>query len=245
MDIQEEMAQIITEATVDETPAEPEKSETPSEPESVPAPTEEPKKTFKVKHNKQEVELTEEQANEAIQYGLYVKDRGGITPIKWFDEQAKAAGFDSLAAYQKALKEASEQREVARLVEEDSLPEEVATELVQLRMEKAERAKAEAEQTTEAVDANLVNEVREFNKLFPDVDVENLPAEVLAEKQANRSRSIVDIYARYAVQQYNKNRQIEESQRKAAETSTPSLQGVADSPDLYAFIDDIIFKKKE
>ena len=100
MDIQEEMAQIITEATVDETPAEPEKSETPSEPESVPAPTEEPKKTFKVKHNKQEVELTEEQANEAIQYGLYVKDRGGITPIKWFDEQAEAAGFDRWAAYQ-------------------------------------------------------------------------------------------------------------------------------------------------
>lgn len=241
MDIQEEMAQIITEATVDETPAEPEKSETPSEPESVPAPTEEPKKTFKVKHNKQEVELTEEQANEAIQYGLYVKDRGGITPIKWFDEQAKAAGFDSLAAYQKALKEASEQREVARLVEEDSLPEEVATELVQARMEKAERAKAEAELEVD----DLVEEMREFHKLFPDVDVENLPAEVLAEKQANRGRSIVDIYARYAVQQYNKNRQIEESQRKAAETSTPSLQGVADSPDLYAFIDDIIFKKKE
>ena len=124
--------------------------------------TEEPKKTFKVKHNKQEVELTEEQANEAIQYGLYVKDRGGITPIKWFDEQAKAAGFDSLAEYQKALKEASEQAEVARLVAENDLPEEVATELVQSRMEKAERAKAEAEQATEAEEANLVNEVREL-----------------------------------------------------------------------------------
>ena len=241
MDIQEQMAQIFSEATEDETPAASETAETPKEPESVPAPTEEPKKTFKVKHNKQEVELTEEQANEAIQYGLYVKDRGGITPIKWFDEQAKAAGFDSLAAYQKALKEASEQREVARLVEEDSLPEEVATELVQARMEKAERAKAEAEPEVD----DLVEEMREFHKLFPDVDVENLPESVLAEKQANRSRSIVDIYARYAVQQYNKNRQIEESQRKAAETSTPSLQGVADSPDLYAFIDDIIFKKKE
>ena len=241
MDIQEQMAQIFSEATEDETPAASETAETPKEPESVPAPTEEPKKTFKVKHNKQEVELTEEQANEAIQYGLYVKDRGGITPIKWFDEQAKAAGFDSLAAYQKALKEASEQREVARLVEEDSLPEEVATELVQARMEKAERAKAEAELEVD----DLVEEMREFHKLFPDVDVENLPESVLAEKKANRGRSIVDIYARYAVQQYNKNRQIEESQRKAAETSTPSLQGVADSPDLYAFIDDIIFKKKE
>lgn len=241
MDIQEQMAQIFSEATEDETPAASETAETPKEPESVPAPTEEPKKTFKVKHNKQEVELTEEQANEAIQYGLYVKDRGGITPIKWFDEQAKAAGFDSLAAYQKALKEASEQREVARLVEEDSLPEEVATELVQARMEKAERAKAEAEPEVD----DLVEEMREFHKLFPDVDVENLPESVLAEKKANRGRSIVDIYARYAVQQYNKNRQIEESQRKAAETSTPSLQGVADSPDLYAFIDDIIFKKKE
>lgn len=243
MDIQEQMAQILSEATVDETPVASEIAETPKEPESVPAPTEEPKKTFKVKHNKQEVELTEEQANEAIQYGLYVKDRGGITPIKWFDEQAKAAGFDSLAAYQKALKEANEQREVARLVEEDALPEEVATELVQARMEKAERAQAEAEPEVDADD--LVEEMREFHKLFPDVDVENLPESVLAEKKANRGRSVVDIYARYAVQQYNQNRQIEDSQRQAAETSTPSLQGAADTPDLYAFIDDIIFKKKE
>jgi len=243
MDIQEQMAQILSEATVDETPVASEIAETPKEPESVPAPTEEPKKTFKVKHNKQEVELTEEQANEAIQYGLYVKDRGGIAPIKWFDEQAKAAGFDSLAAYQKALKEANEQREVARLVEEDALPEEIATELVQARMEKAERAQAEAEPEVDADD--LVEEMREFHKLFPDVDIENLPESVLAEKKANRGRSIVDIYARYAVQQYNKNRQIEESQRQAAATSTPSLQGAADTPDPYAFIDDIIFKKKE
>jgi len=253
MDIQEQAAQIIAEATVDETPATetpavetPEVEAAQSEPANEPA--EEPKKTFKVKHNKQEVELTEEQANEAIQYGLFVKDRGGLSPIKWFDEQAKAAGFDSLADYQKALKERTEEAEIARLVEEESLPEEIATELVQSRMEKAERAKAEHEQpepAQETVEPSLVEEVRAFNKAFPGIDVTNLPKEVLAEKESNKSRSIVDIYARYIAAQYFANKAIADGQRQAEQTSPPSLQGTSDQPDEYAFINEIIFRKKE
>lgn len=201
-----------------------------------------PKPFIKVKHANAERELTEEEAVEAVQMGLFLKDKGGVANLKRLETKAKIAGYDSINEYLDAIDEATLQSEAEQMEAEDFIPREAAIELIKSRAEKATNQQKQREiEELQAQEDRLLNEVREFNLEFPDVKVGNLPKEVveakrledLKAKEGKPYKSLTDLYFRYQVKQDKEAEKVKEQTKKNVQSSTDTLNSVADTEQSY------------
>lgn len=218
---------------LDEEPAE--ESETESETEA------EPQSFISVKHHGKTVQLTEDEAIEAIQQGLYVKDKDAMPMLKWAEQEAARSG-QTLAEYYESLQTKLDEAAAEELEVDEAIPKEIALELVKARKAEA-AAKAEAERLKNE-DANLKQleaEIQEFAETFPDVDVTKLPDTVLLEKKAKPNMTLTDVYLRYERRINNETKKVVAAQSKAKQADTGSLKGaVATGKDYYDKINEAI-----
>lgn len=187
---------------------------------------------FIIKYNKQDLSLTADEARELAQIGKLVKDKNALDFIKSSEERARQAGFDNLVDFDNAIRENLLAQEAAQLVEEKGIDEETARELLELRAEKENRLTAEQQKRQEELEQQkTIEEVKEFNGMFPDEDVSNLPDEVYEYKKQNPNISISDAFLRYQYQQSKIKQSVTEKQQENQESSTSSLNDVPNNSD--------------
>lgn len=197
--------------------------------------TAEPVKPFiKVKHSNVDIELAEQEAVDAIQQGLFVKDHGGTEPVKWMLKKAKDAGFTTIADYQAAVDRQMLEADAAKLEEEEFIPHERAMEIVESRQSKAAiEAQMREKAETEAQLKKYEIELAEFRSEFPDIDVSkfvaNIPPEIKEAKAKYPEKSLADLYARYRLKQAKSTDHIAAQAAKNKGSSTGNLKSDKDN----------------
>ena len=197
--------------------------------------TAEPVKPFiKVKHSNADKELTEQEAVDAIQQGLFVKDNGGSDAVKWMLKKAKDAGYTTIAEYQQAVDARMLEAEAAKLEEEEFIPHERAVEIVEARQSKAAiEAQKREKEATEAQLRKYELELYEFKNEFPDVNVSalvaNLPAEIKEAKTKYPEKSLADLYARHLLKQAKSSEHVAAQAAKNKGSSTGNLKSDKDN----------------
>lgn len=134
-------------------------------------------------------------------------------------------GIYTWADYQKAVKAQEEAQERERLSQ--ALPEDVASELLEIKRfkqeyEKEKKARAEQEARTQMFN--------EFISAYPNVKPEEIPAEVWEE--VNKGKHIIDAYAKYEnkllrqqLEEFKKGTTTQQTNIKNAQTTTGSVTG--------------------
>lgn len=201
-------------------------------------PDDAPKPFITVKHSNADRELTEQEAIDAIQQGLFAKEHDGIPFLKWAQQQAKKAGFNSLSEYQEAIDKQMVEAEARQLEEEQMIPHETAMELVEARKTKeAIAAQQQAERDKEAQIAQYQQELADFKAEFPDVDitafVNNLPQEIREAKHKHPEKSLADLYARYKLKQAASTARVQEQEQQNKQTATGGLKSDGEPVDDY------------
>lgn len=174
-----------------------------------------------VKHRGEEVKLSKQDAEEAAQLGLFIKDNNALDSLKWMIEQAKEEGYANVAEYQKHLAEEARERKIATLVEEEGITEEEAAKKVDSKSD------------------TLVEEIVAFNKEFPGIDVQKLPDEVLKERQ--NGNTLTEAYYRYYYRTKSEADRVAAEQDKNKEQFPGSLTSTG-SPESTSFFDEIAAK---
>lgn len=197
--------------------------------------TAEPVKPFiKVKHSNADIELAEQEAVDAIQQGLFVKDHGGTEAVKWMLKKAKDAGFATIADYQAAVDRQMLEADAAKLEEEEFIPHERAMEIVEARQSKAAiEAQKQAKEAAEMQIKKYELELAEFRAEYPEVDVPkliaNLPADIKEAKQKYPEKSLADLYARHLLKQVKSTEHITAQAAKNKGSSTGNLKSDKDN----------------
>lgn len=199
-------------------------------------PTEQPQ-TFKVKHLKEEKEISYDEAPTYIQKGLdydRVKTKYEETkPVLDFIEGLAKQNSMSVNEYMTAVKEYEKQQEIEALANQNSLNPELAAELYLLRQERAERTRLQQEQESKA---KQEKEYIDFLDTFPNVSAETVPSEVWKIKQDNPNISLTDAYYRHQYNVLQNKMKAEEVNQRNAEASTGSVSTDGDiSADFISF----------
>lgn len=158
--------------------------------------TEAEKKSFlKVKYNKEEIELDEENAKELAQKGLN------------YDKAIERAKQDSRDAYiaeqnyewngkpittEAEYKQALQEKELMDKYKDQNLPDDVISELIENRKFREQYKSKEQEQQEKA---KQEQDFQEFLEAYPDIKAEDIPKEVWEDHA--KGKTLVDAYSRH------------------------------------------------
>lgn len=181
---------------------------------------------LKVKYNKQERELSPDEAVEYAQKGMnYDKIYGELQNLKsapWLEAAREAAerGVD-VADLLKAAPERELTAEISELRAsgyDEAQAREIAEGRIAKRQLERERGRQAAEQKRrDRIQADLA----EFRELYPDIDPEKVPAEVWAQVQGGKA--LTDAYMRYDLRR-------QRAQGKAQEVNDKNRQAASPAP---------------
>lgn len=195
---------------------EPEETE-PAEQEEV---SEETADTFElgIRYNGQDMTLDREKATMLAQKGMnydkvyqQLQDLKNDPVRKLFEQQAADAGL-TVQEYAQRMQEFRDQASTQKIAREfknqnPDITDEVALEYAkqayanQKSQTEAQTRARQAQAQQEANDA-LIREVQEFNELYPDVDIKDLPPEVIDD--INTGTKLETAYLRYMSREYRK-----------------------------------------
>lgn len=196
---------------VNDTPDEEEVEETEVE-ETEPTPTED---FLQIRYNGQDQSLTREQATTLAQKGMNydkisqkLQDALNNPVLKIVESNAKKAGL-SVEEYTNRLAQYQDSLSIQQIAKEfktqnpdvsDAVATQYASEVYKNRQAQSAREEAErAQQASQAEQDALVAEVKAFQSRFPDVDIENLPNEVIDD--INMGTPLMEAYLTYENQQ--------------------------------------------
>lgn len=196
---------------VNGTPDEEEVEETEVE-ETEPTPTED---FLQIRYNGQDQSLTREQATTLAQKGMNydkisqkLQDALNNPVLKIVESNAKKAGL-SVEEYTNRLAQYQDSLSIQQIAKEfktqnpdvsDAVATQYASEVYKNRQAQSAREEAErAQQASQAEQDALVAEVKAFQSRFPDVDIENLPNEVIDD--INMGTPLMEAYLTYENQQ--------------------------------------------
>ena len=179
---------------------------------------------LKVKYNHEERNLNHDEAKELAQLGLYHREKfqENVEQYKYFEDLARKNNMtlNDLVSY---YKNQEEQSAISEIMDYNEVTEDVAAELLEARRmkEELERHKEEA-----ANQQRVAAEINDFMSVFPGIEPQNLPAEVLAQYQAGTPLKYA--YMEYQFKNLNQQNQImkqNEINRKAAPVTGVSTYG--------------------
>lgn len=179
---------------------------------------------LKVKYNHEERNLNHDEAKELAQLGLYHREKfqENVEQYKYFEDLARKNNMtlNDLVSY---YKNQEEQSAISEIMDYNEVTEDVAAELLEARRmkEELERHKEEA-----AIQQRVAAEINDFMSVFPGIEPQNLPAEVLAQYQAGTPLKYA--YMEYQFKNLNQQNQImkqNEINRKTAPVTGVSTYG--------------------
>ena len=179
---------------------------------------------LKVKYNHEERNLNHDEAKELAQLGLYHREKfqENVEQYKYFEDLARKNNMtlNDLVSY---YKNQEEQSAISEIMDYNEVTEDVAAELLEARRikEELERHKEEA-----ANQQRVAAEINDFMSVFPGIEPQNLPAEVLAQYQAGTPLKYA--YMEYQFKNLNQQNQImkqNEINRKTAPVIGVSTYG--------------------
>ncbi len=181
--------------------------------------------SFKVKFRHEEKELSLEEMTALAQKGMLYDAEDMSSSLSSLREIAKDNGYGSIKEYLEAVKQATLSNRAQQLVQDKSIPQEIAQEFVadKQKLAEYERAdnerKAKDEQTRKAI-----AEIEDFQQKYPGIDVKNLPQEVLISKSRNPEVPLSFHYAAYREQILKQEAAVQKKQEENRASATPSLR---------------------
>jgi hypothetical protein len=171
--------------------------------------TEEPKPfSFEIQYNKEKMVIdSEEKLRELAQKGMNydkvyetrqnlereLETARNAKEIQFAKTMAQRYGYDSVDAYEQAVKDAWEREEIEKLVEQN-IPEQYAKEMLE---NKRFREQYQNEATAKQQADKEQQMYAEFIETFPGVSAENIPVEVW--KLVDQGKDLVSAYALHQV----------------------------------------------
>lgn len=186
-----------------------------------------------IRYNKEDVALNQEQAIEYAQKGMnYDKLNDRLSYLQSrLDNNARTNGL-TIDEYLDRLDEAESQFRVNNELEalKEQYPDTNEEVLLQLAMQNANaklgefqrEEQAQLEQERSAYDTNARNDLENFMACFPDVDLKDLPPEVMQE--ANETHNLTRAYGNWARKQAQINRPIIEARQQAQQLNAQNQQ---------------------
>lgn len=199
--------------------------------------TTEQKLTLKFNHETKEVSIQE--AINLAQKGMLYDQENIAETMKWLKDIVKANGYESIEQYRNAVSEAMQNNKAKTMASEKKIPEDIAREIVErdAKIEEYESEKADRDSKAEERE-HLIAEIDDFRKAYPDVDVSNLPKEVLVSKHDNPSVPLRFLYAAYNEKQLATEKAVRLKQQQNEASSTPSLS--SGNEDTSTEVDDVL-----
>lgn len=181
--------------------------------------------TFKVKFRHEEKELTLEEMTALAQKGMLYDAEDMSTNLSALREIAKGNGYNSVKDYLEAVKQATLNNQAQQLVNDKSIPQDIAKEFVENKLkisefENLEKSRREQEERQR----KAVEEITDFQNKYPGVDCKNLPQEMLISKSRNPDVPLSFHYAAYREKMLATEAAAREKQEENAASSTPSLR---------------------
>jgi hypothetical protein len=218
----EEMAyqsqEVVSEPVeTNEQPIQQEQTETPATTQDIP-------QAFRVKYNKEEIEVPYEQAPEYIQKGLnYEKVQQRVSEYEQhLNRVAQLTGYQTHEELLRALDEAEKERERQKYQEAGIDPEkfqELVSELPEIKQFREIQRQQEEQQ-------RFQQEVNELFEEFPDLKPEQIPAEAWRLKE-QKGLSLLDAYLRTTYKTLSQQKEQEAIQKlqQNAQASPGALGG--------------------
>lgn len=194
------------------------------------------RQSFKVKHLKEEKEISYDEAPEYIQKGLdydRVREKYDETkPVLGFVEKLAKQNNMSVQEYMQEVERYEREQAIQDIADNNQLSKEMAEELFLLREERKTRAQKDEEAKREA---EKKEEYLSFVNEFPNVDVDSIPVEVFELKHQNPRLTLTDAYIRHQWNEQKKAQQVQQANEKNASTSTGRVANDSGSNDVLTF----------